>query len=146
MTAPPLKVLVLCTHNRCRSILFEAIARAEGGAALEVRSAGSEPAGEVHPATLEALTRAGIPTEGLRSEGWDSYEAWDPDVVITVCDRAAQEPCPLWLGQAHRLHWGLPDPSRLEGTKQNEAFTEVMASIRARLRDLSALATTHPRR
>jgi len=146
MSAPPLKVLVLCTHNRCRSILFEAIARAEGGAALEVRSAGSEPAGEVHPATLEALTRAGIPTEGLRSEGWDRYEAWDPDVVITVCDRAAQEPCPLWLGKAHRLHWGLPDPSLLEGLAQRQAFTEVIETIRGRLPDLSALANPHPRR
>lgn len=145
MTTAPLKVLVLCTHNRCRSILFEAIARAEGGAALEVRSAGSEPAGEVHPATLEALTRAGISTEGLRSEGWDRYEAWSPDVVITVCDRAAQEPCPLWLGQAHRLHWGLPDPSLLAGPEQSQAFAEVMETIRARLPDLSALAATHPR-
>ncbi|MGB0268402.1 MAG: arsenate reductase ArsC, partial [Pseudomonadales bacterium] len=106
MTTPPLKVLVLCTHNRCRSILFEAIARAEAGPEVIVHSAGSEPAGEVHPATLEALSRAGISTEGLCSEGWDRYEAWGPDVVITVCDRAAKEPCPLWLGQAQRLHWG----------------------------------------
>lgn len=146
MTTPPLKVLVLCTHNRCRSILFEAIARAEAGPEVSVRSAGSEPAGEVHPATLEALTRAGISTEGLRSEGWDSYEAWEPDVVITVCDRAAQEPCPLWLGRAQRLHWGLPDPSLLEGTAQRQAFAEVIAAIRARLPDLSALANPHPRR
>ena len=71
MTTPPLKVLVLCTHNRCRSILFEAIARAEAGPEAIVHSAGSEPAGEVHPATLEALSRAGISTEGLCSEGWD---------------------------------------------------------------------------
>lgn len=146
MTTPPLKVLVLCTHNRCRSILFEAIARAEAGPEVSVRSAGSEPAGEVHPATLEALTRAGISTEGLHSEGWDSYEAWDPDVVITVCDRAAQEPCPLWLGGAQRLHWGLPDPSLLEGTAQRQAFAEVIAAIRARLPDLAALAATHTRR
>jgi arsenate reductase (thioredoxin) len=146
MTTPPLKVLVLCTHNRCRSILFEAIARAEAGPGVEVRSAGSEPADEVHPATLEALTRAGIATEGLRSEGWDRYEAWDPEVVVTVCDRAAQEPCPLWLGKAHRLHWGLPDPSLLEGPEQSQAFTEVIEAIRARLPELSALAATPPRR
>ena len=146
MTIPPLKVLVLCTHNRCRSILLEAIVRAEAGPEVSVRSAGSEPAGEVHPATLEALTRAGISTQGLRSEGWDSYEAWDPDVVITLCDRAAQEPCPLWLGQAQRLHWGLPDPSLLEGTAQRQAFAEVIAAIRARLPDLAALAATHTRR
>ena len=146
MTTPPLKVLVLCTHNRCRSILFEAIARAEAGPEIIVHSAGSEPAGDVHPATLEALKRAGISTEGLRSEGWDSYEAWEPDVVITVCDRAAQEPCPLWLGQAQRLHWGLPDPSLLEGTAQSQAFAEVIETIRGRLPDLSALANSHPRR
>ena len=146
MTTPPLKVLVLCTHNRCRSILFEAIARAEAGPEVCVRSAGSEPAGEVHPATLDALTRAGISPEGLHSEGWDRYEAWDPDVVITVCDRAAQEPCPLWLGQAQRLHWGLPDPSLLEGTAQRQAFADVIAAIRARLPDLAALAATHTRR
>ena len=146
MTTPPLKVLVLCTHNRCRSILFEAIARAEAGPEVIVRSAGSEPAGDVHPATLEALSRAGISSEGLHSEGWDRYEAWDPDVVITVCDRAAQEPCPLWLGKAHRLHWGLPDPSLLEGLAQRQAFTEVIETIRGRLPDLSALANPHPRR
>ena len=146
MTTPPLKVLVLCTHNRCRSILFEAIARAEAGPEVIVQSAGSEPAGDVHPATLEALKHAGIPTEGLRSEGWDRYEAWNPDLVITVCDRAAQEPCPLWLGQAKRLHWGLADPSLLEGTAQEQAFAEVIACIRARLPDLSALAATYPQR
>ena len=146
MTTPPLKVLVLCTHNRCRSILFEAIARAEAGPEVTVHSAGSEPAGEVHPATLEALSRARISTEGLCSEGWDRYEAWEPDVVITVCDRAAKEPCPLWLGQAQRLHWGLPDPSLLEGPAQREAFAEVIAAIRGRLPDLSALANPHPRR
>lgn len=146
MTTPPLKVLVLCTHNRCRSILFEAIARAEAGPEVSVRSAGSEPAGEVHPATLEALSRAGISTEGLRSEGWDSYEAWEPDVVITVCDRAAREPCPLWLGQAQRLHWGLPDPSLHTGPEQSQAFAEVIETIRGRLPDLSALANPHPRR
>lgn len=146
MSTPALKVLVLCTHNRCRSILFEAIARAEAGPEITVQSAGSEPAAEVHPATLEALNRAGISTAGLCSEGWKRYEGWDPDVVLTVCDRAAQEPCPLWLGRAHRLHWGLPDPSLLEGPAQRQAFTEVIETIRARLPELAALAATHPRR
>src|SRR5690606_32832369 len=110
---PPLKLLFICTHNRCRSILAEAIGRHVGGDLLQVASAGSEPAGKVHPLTLEALARHGITDSGLHSKSWDALSGYQPDFVITVCDRAAAEACPLWLGLATRVHWGLQDPSAL---------------------------------
>lgn len=99
MSAAPLKVLFICTHNRCRSILFEAVARAEGEGLLDPRSAGSAPAGALHPWTLRSLEAEGLPTAGLQSESWDAYENWQPDLVITVCDRAAGEACPSGLAR-----------------------------------------------
>jgi len=109
------KLLFICTHNRCRSIIAEAITNHFGEGRLLARSAGSHPSGEVHADTLRHLREAGIDTDGLCSQSWDEYEAWKPDVVITVCDQAAGEPCPLWFGSAIRAHWGLEDPSRKTG-------------------------------
>jgi arsenate reductase len=142
MSAAPLKVLFICTHNRCRSILFEAVARAEGEGLLDPRSAGSAPAGALHPWTLRSLEAEGLPTAGLQSESWDAYENWQPDLVITVCDRAAGEACPLWFGHALRLHWGLADPSAVSGSDEviAAAFRETLAAIRARIALLRDLA------
>ena len=116
-----MKILFICTHNRCRSILAEAVTNHRGQGRIHARSAGSAPVGAVHPLSLSYLQEAHIPTAGLRSQSWDDHEDWQPDVVITVCDRAAGESCPLWFGQAVRAHWGLADPSAMEGDEDDIA-------------------------
>lgn len=132
-----LRLLFVCTHNRCRSILAEAVCRAEAGNVFEVRSAGSQPAGEVYPATLAFLQEQGIDTSGLRSQGWDDVADFRPDVVITVCDSAAGEACPLWLGSSIKVHWGLADPSKESDLQAQQALFElVVATLRQRIRGL----------
>ena len=129
-----LKILFICTHNRCRSILAEAIARHVSNGALDVRSAGSSPEGVVFPGTLKYLERQGISTEGLASQGWDEHESFAPDVVITVCDNAAGEACPAWMGKAARVHWGLPDPSKqADEAMQQSMFDQVGRMMMQRL-------------
>ncbi len=134
-----MKLLFVCTHNRCRSILAEAICRAESGGVFEVRSAGSQPAGVVYPGTLNFLQQQGIRSDDLRSQSWDDFADFAPDVVITVCDSAAGEACPLWMGNSIKVHWGLPDPSKLPEAEQSAAFNQVAAVLRERIRALSAI-------
>ncbi|GAB3291459.1 arsenate reductase ArsC [Parahaliea aestuarii] len=137
-----MKILFVCTHNRCRSILSEAIARHRAGAVLDVRSAGSQPAGEVHPLSLHYLAQAGYPTEGLQSQSWDEFADFAPDLVITVCDAAAGEACPLYLGNSMKVHWGLSDPSKIEGNtaEQAAAFSACIAEVERRVDVLAQLA------
>lgn len=141
-----MKLLYICTHNRCRSILSEAITADLAADVIDVRSAGSEPAGQVHPSTLQALQRAGIDHRGWRSESLQAHQTFAPDVVITVCDHAAAEACPVWLGNALRLHWGLPDPSKLQLDEVNTqvAFDQVIAEIRQRVMRLRDIAQLSP--
>lgn len=134
-----MKLLFVCTHNRCRSILAEAICRAESGGVFEVRSAGSQPAGVVYPGTLNFLQQQGIRSDDLRSQSWDEFADFAPDVVITVCDSAAGEACPLWMGNSIKVHWGLSDPSKLPEAEQSAAFNQVAAVLRERIRALSAI-------
>jgi arsenate reductase len=106
-------VLFLCTGNRARSILAEGILRHKGQPLFTAYSAGSHPHGEVHPLAIRELQRAGISTEGLRSKSWDEFadsSAPKMDFVITLCDSAAKETCPVWPGQPMTAHWGIPDP------------------------------------
>ena len=126
-----MKILYICTHNRCRSILSEAITNQYGQGRLEARSAGSQPSGEVHPLSLKYLAEQGVSTEGLSSKSWDNLDGWVPDVVVTVCDSAAGEACPIWLGDTLKVHWGLADPSKLEGNDEEkaEAFRETIKEI-----------------
>ncbi len=135
-----MKLLFICTHNRCRSIIAEAVTNSLGGDRLEARSAGSQPSGEVHPLSIRYLQEAGIATDGLCSQSWDEHETWAPDVVITVCDQAAGEQCPLWFGRCLKAHWGLADPSRLVGSDAEvaEAFRGTIATLRRRLEQLLA--------
>jgi arsenate reductase len=137
------KILFICTHNRCRSILAEALANHLGSATLEARSAGSQPAGEVHPRTLAHLDKRGVPTSGLRSKSWDELEHFQPDVVITVCDRAAGESCPLWFDDSIRLHWGLADPSAVEGSEADieSAFDNCTATLTRNIQALDQVST-----
>lgn len=138
-----MKLLFICTHNRCRSILAEAITNHLSDGSIEARSAGSQPAGAVHPLTLKYLAEAGISTAGLKSQSWDEHEDFAADVVITVCDSAAGEPCPVWFGSSVKVHWGLPDPSRIEGTEADikAAFDAVMQTLENRIKALLALGS-----
>lgn len=141
-----MKILYICTHNRCRSILFEAITNARAGDIITARSAGSQPAGEVHPLSIKYLKQAGYPTKGLCSQSWDEFEDFKPDIVITVCDSAASEPCPVWFGKAVTVHWGLSDPSKVTGgdAKISQAFNACLGEIEVRVSALKALAESDP--
>ena len=131
-------LLFICTHNRCRSILAEAITNYLGRGRLTAASAGSTPAGEIHPLTLKYLAEYDIPTEGLVSRGWGNVVEPTPDVVITVCDRAAGEACPLWLGEVEKVHWGLSDPSAVAGDEatRRAAFMATIETLRGRIETL----------
>lgn len=131
---PHFKVLFLCTHNACRSILAEAIARQLAfGLPLTFMSAGSAPSGKVHPMTLKQLQQQGYSTTGLSSKSWDALADFSPDLVITVCDSAAGETCPLWLGNTPKLHWGLPDPSQLNVEDQDVLFFKIIRLLEERV-------------
>ncbi|MFA7553358.1 MAG: arsenate reductase ArsC [Spongiibacteraceae bacterium] len=133
-----MKLLFICTHNRCRSILAEAIANHYGKGLVVARSAGSQPAGEVHPLSIKYLSEAGFSTDGLCSQSWDEHESWNPDVVITVCDSAAGESCPVWFGKSIKVHWGLADPSSLKGTDEDIAngFRDTISILKNRIEKL----------
>jgi arsenate reductase (thioredoxin) len=111
-------LLFLCTGNSARSIMAEAILNHMGSPVFTAYSAGSHPSGTVRPEALKELTRARIPTEGLRSKSWDEFGrhgAPEMHFVFTVCDNAANETCPLWPGQPMTAHWGVPDPAAVQG-------------------------------
>ena len=136
-----MKILYICTHNRCRSILSEAITNQFSNGKITAKSAGSQPVGEVHPLSIKYLQQAGISTEGLQSQSWDEFEEFAPDLVVTVCDSAANESCPLWFGNSLKVHWGLADPSKLEGSEQQiaSAFRTTIELIKQRVTQLNKL-------
>lgn len=132
-----MNVLVLCTGNSARSILAEALWANLSQGKVAAYSAGSKPSGAPSPHALEALQRHDLPIEGLRSKSWLEFEAEDEpqmDVVITVCDSAASEACPIWPGAPVRAHWGLPDPAAVpEGPDAEAAFEETFQALKARI-------------
>lgn len=138
-----MKILFICTHNRCRSILSEAITNKIAGDVIEARSAGSQPVGEVHPLSVKYLQETGYPTDSLKSQSWDEFEDFDADVVITVCDSAAGEACPVWFGKSIKAHWGLEDPSKIEGSEEDvkAAFLNTIKIIEQRATKLAEIAT-----
>ena len=107
----PLKVLFLCTGNSARSILAEAIARAHG---INAFSAGSQPTGQLNPLAAEVLEHHDLDASTASSKSWDIYSEEQFDVVVTVCDRAANETCPIWIGSPQILHWSIADPTTPE--------------------------------
>lgn len=110
------KIIVLCTGNSCRSIMTEALLSHLAGKSVEVVSAGSQPAGYVHPKALSTLQKNVISVGEFRSKSWDEYEGHEFDIILTVCDSAAEESCPYFAGQAKRIHWSIPDPAQAKGT------------------------------
>ena len=141
-----MKILFICTHNRCRSILAEAIANHCSEGLIEAASAGSEPAGEIHPMTLKALEFHNIPTDGLYSKSWEEMEDFEPDFVITVCDSAANESCPVWFGKSLRAHWSLKDPSIVTGSEAEKlaAYGETITLLTSRIREITGLLRHYP--
>ncbi|MGG2397770.1 arsenate reductase ArsC [Pseudomonas sp. SH1-B] len=136
-----MKVLFMCTANSCRSILSEALFNHIAPAGHEAVSSGSFPRGQVLPRSLSTLEAAGISTDGLSSKGNDAFEDCPPDIVITVCDKAAGEACPVYFGPALKTHWGLEDPSYVEGDEAtvDAAFQATLAHIERRCRAFLAL-------
>ena len=126
-------VLFVCTHNSARSIMAEALLRAQGGDAYEVCSAGTEVT-EVRPLTLQVLQEAGLPTEGLRSKSFEEFLGRPFDYVITTCDSARQS-CPVFPGEGTRLHWSHDDPSAVKGAEVERlaAFRRVFTAIAERI-------------
>ncbi|MDD0814050.1 arsenate reductase ArsC [Curvibacter sp. HBC28] len=136
----PLNVLFLCTHNSARSILAEALLNALGGDRFKAYSAGSSPRDhqQPNPLGLQVLQKAGVPTEGLRSKSWDEFAvpgAPHMDLIITVCDNAAGEVCPVWPGHPATAHWGYADPSEGDASDEHklEAFRHTLLQIKRRL-------------
>ena len=130
MTDRIYNVLFLCTGNSARSILAEALLRANGGGRFQAFSAGSYSKGEVNPLALKELTHVGLPTERLRSKSWDEFAAPGApvmDFVFTVCDSAAGETCPLWPGKPVTAHWGIEDPAAVEGSDLDKARAFALA-------------------
>jgi len=128
-------VLVLCTGNSARSILGEVLFNVLGKGKFKAYSAGSKPAGKVNPGALEWLQAQGHSTEGLRSKSWDEFTAPGApefDFIFTVCDNAAGEACPLWLGKPATAHWGIPDPAHVEGDEARRAAFRKAADQLAR--------------
>jgi len=136
-----MRVLFMCTANSCRSILSEAMFNHLAPAGFAAVSAGSFPKGQVLPRSLTTLQQAGISIAGLSSKGNDAFADNPPDIIITVCDKAAGEACPLYFGPALKTHWGLEDPSEVVGDEaaMDAAFRATLARIEQRCRAFLAL-------
>ena len=136
-----MRILFMCTANSCRSILCEAMFNHLAPKGMEALSSGSFPKGQVLPRSLSTLQQAGIAIDGLYSKGNDAFEGNPPDIVITVCDKAAGESCPVYFGPALKAHWGLEDPSDVTGDEStvDAAFRATLAHIQQRCEAFLAL-------
>ena len=148
----PLRVLFLCTGNSARSIMAESMLNALGGGRFRAFSAGSHPTGRVNPFAIEILARGGYPASGLRSKGWEEFSrkgAPAIDFVITVCDHAAAQACPVLAGRPVSAHWGIPDPAAVQGDDEEKraAFAATLSTLRRRIQHFTALPfdSTDPR-
>lgn len=142
MTDKTYNVLFLCTGNSARSILAEAILNKDSKGRFRAFSAGSHPRGVVHPQALAWLDQLGYDTREFRSKSWDEFvEAGAPelDFVFTVCDNAAGEMCPVWIGQPMTAHWGIEDPAAVEGEGQERAFRAAFYALQRRIQLFLAL-------
>jgi protein-tyrosine-phosphatase len=139
MTNAPITILFLCTHNSCRSVIAESIVNAIGGGRFQAFSAGSHPSGRINPGAISLLIRKGYPVAGLTSKAWDEFaepSAPKLDFIVTVCDDAAGESCPYWPGHPVTAHWGVADPSRVQGTdgERVAAFDETHRLLYERIK------------
>ena len=137
-------ILFLCTHNSARSVLGEALASTHPSDKFVGYSAGSTPGAGVNPYALELAKAMSYPESKLRSKSWDEYGLSDApkmDIIVTVCDNAAGESCPLWPGTPVTDHWGFPDPSQVQGgdVEKRLAFAEVMSGLKNKIDQLASL-------
>lgn len=137
-------VLFLCTHNSARSIMAEALMNKLGNGRFHAFSAGSQPKSSPNPFALEQVAKLGFAPANFNSKTWDDFAlpgAPHMDIIITVCDNAAGEACPVWLGHPATAHWGFPDPSNTEGGDEakREAFHQVFMAIKQHIELLIAL-------
>lgn len=144
VTATTYNVLFVCTGNSARSILAEGLMNHLGRGRFKAFSAGSHPAGEVNPLSLQTLAWLQLPTDGYRSKNWEEFARADApglDFVFTVCDKAAGEVCPVWPGQPITAHWGLPDPAGIEGSEDEklQAFHDTALALKRRIELMLAL-------
>jgi arsenate reductase len=138
MKSDALKVLVLCTGNSCRSVMAEALINDLGRGRYQAWSAGSVPVGYVHQKSIETLERHGIDPGQPRSKSWDEFAEQSFDLVITVCDQAAGESCPLFPGNPKKLHWSTPDPAQATGSQgeTDATFDKAFLMLKNRVEDL----------
>ena len=136
-----LNILVICTGNSCRSVMGEALFNHLGQGRIKAFSAGSHPIGSINTGALATLKRHGLPTEGYKSQSWEEFENQAMDIVITVCDNAAGETCPVYLTKAVRAHWGVSDPGHVEGTEAEKiaAFEQTFATLELRIEKMLEL-------
>ncbi len=129
------KVLVVCTGNSCRSVIAEALINHLSSARYQAVSAGSSAAGYVHPKAIETLQRHGIEATRPRSKSWNQFAGQTFDLVITVCDKAARQSCPVVVGKSGTLHWSIPDPAGFEGTDAqcDRVFDETFELLKQRI-------------
>jgi arsenate reductase len=143
MSEKQYNVLILCTGNSARSVLGEVLFNVLGKGKFIAYSAGSKPAGKVNPGAIEWLQAHGHSIEGLRSKSWDEFSRPDApefDFIFTVCDNAAGETCPLWLGHPATAHWGIPDPAHIEGDDaRRTAFNKAAEQLARRIQLFMAL-------
>lgn len=137
-----MNILVLCTGNSARSILLESLLNTLGGGRITAFSAGSQPAGQVHPQSLRLLAQEGHDTTNARSKSWDEFataDAPEMDAVITVCGSAASETCPIWPGAPVQAHWGVEDPAAAAQAQWEQAFRTAYGILETRARALLEL-------
>lgn len=129
-----MKVLFMCTANSCRSVLSEGLFNAMAPDGFTAVSSGSFPSGQLNPRAVSTLQGLGIDTSALYSKGSEVFSDSPPDIVITVCDKAGGEPCPVFFGPAFKSHWGLADPSDVKGADSDiqAAFDATVVQIRKR--------------
>ncbi|MFA5923352.1 MAG: arsenate reductase ArsC [Methylococcaceae bacterium] len=136
-----LNILVICTGNSCRSIISEALFNHLGKGRVKAFSAGSQPLGRLNAGAVALLQRHGVATDGLSSKSWEAFENQAIDVVITVCDNAAGETCPVYLRPSPKAHWGLSDPGHVKGTvdEVKAAFEATYRAVEQRINLMLAL-------
>jgi arsenate reductase len=144
MTERRYNVLFLCTGNSARSIIAEALLNHWGRGRFHAFSAGSHPQGAVHPLAIATLERNNVPVVKARSKSWDEFALLDApplNFVFTVCDRAAEEVCPVWPGQPMTAHWGIEDPAAFQGSDEGKAraFQDTFRQLDARIKNFTAL-------
>ena len=136
-----LNVFVICTGNSCRSVMGEALFNHLGSGRIKAFSAGSHPIGKINTGALATLKRHDLPTVGYKSQSWNDFEGQTMNIVITVCDNAVGETCPIYLSKAVRAHWGVSDPGHVSGTEDEKilAFEKTFGILEKRVKKMLEL-------